>query len=68
MKKYKLSDITHKRAELFAHARTNGVLLQSLRTNGEVLEEYVIISKDEFIGIDDGYDSNNELRIYPEGF
>lgn len=44
MKKYKSGDLTHKRAEVLAEARENGVIIQECNTNGEVRQEYVIIS------------------------
>lgn len=46
MKKYKSSDLTHKRAEVLKEARENGVIIQELRTNGEVIGELVLIEVD----------------------
>jgi hypothetical protein len=45
MKTYKSSDLTHKRAEVLKEAKLNGVIIQERNTNGEVREEYVIVSK-----------------------
>lgn len=47
MKKYKSSDLTHKRAEVFREAEKNGVIIQECRTNGEVVNELVLIKKSE---------------------
>ena len=43
MKKYKSSDLTHKRAEVLKEAKANGVIIQQLETNGEVREEFLLI-------------------------
>ena len=47
MKTYKSADLTHKRAEVFREAETNGVIIQQCRTNGEVISELVLINKAE---------------------
>jgi len=44
MKKYKSSDLTHKRAEVLKEAAKNGVIIQQLETNGEVRQEFVLLS------------------------
>ena len=46
MKTYKSADLTHKRAEVFREAETNGVIIQQCRTNGEVIQEFVLIPND----------------------
>jgi hypothetical protein len=46
MKKYKSSDLTHKRAEVLKEAKTNGVIIQERNTNGDVRCEYVIITRE----------------------
>ncbi len=46
MKKYKSSELTHKRAEVLKEAKANGVIIQECNTNGEVRCEYVIIRND----------------------
>jgi hypothetical protein len=46
MKTYKSSDLTHKRAEVLKEAKANGVIIQQLETNGEVRQEFVIVSTD----------------------
>ena len=43
MKVFKSSDLTHKRAEVFAEAKKNGVIIQERNTNGDVRCEYVIL-------------------------
>jgi hypothetical protein len=47
MKVYKSSDLTHKRAEVLKEAKANGVIIQQLETNGEVRQEFVLMSKSE---------------------
>lgn len=42
MKKFKSSDLTHKRAEVLKEAKANGVIIQECNTNGDVRCEYVI--------------------------
>ena len=46
MKIYKSSDLTHKRAEVMREAELNGVIIQERRTNGEVVKEFVLVTKD----------------------
>jgi len=46
MKTYKSSDLTHKRAEVLKEAKDNGVIIQQLETNGEVRQEFVIVTRD----------------------
>ena len=45
MKKYKSSDLTHKRAEVLKEAAKNGVIIQQLETNGGVRQEFVLMGK-----------------------
>jgi len=51
MKKYKSSDLTHKRAEVLEEAAKNGVIIQELRTNGKVRREFVLFDMVEFDGL-----------------
>lgn len=44
MKAYKSSDLTHKRAEIFKEARGNNVLIEERRTNGEVVNQFVLVN------------------------
>ncbi|MCP4265052.1 MAG: hypothetical protein GY777_05665 [Candidatus Brocadiaceae bacterium] len=46
MKKYKSSDLTHKRAEVMREAENSGVIIQECRTNGEVVQELVLAGKE----------------------
>ncbi len=46
MKKYKSSDLTHKRAEVLKDAKSNGVIIQQLETNGDVRQEFLLIGYD----------------------
>ena len=45
MKTYKSSDLTHKRAEVMREAEKDGVIIQERRTNGEVVNEFVLTKK-----------------------
>ena len=49
MKIYKSSDLTHKRAEVMREAEKNGVVIQELRTNGEVVKEFVLLERESYI-------------------
>lgn len=51
MKKYKSSDLTHKRAEVLKEAKLNGIIIQQLETNGQVRCEFLLITKLFDIGI-----------------
>jgi len=42
MKTFKSSDLTHKRAEVFKEAEKGGVIIQQCRTNGDVINEFVL--------------------------
>ena len=65
MKTFKASKLKTHTAEVFAAAREDGAIIQQLRTNKEVIEEFVIISKgkledmecdyntDRFVGLSD---------------
>jgi hypothetical protein len=44
MKTFNSSDLAHKRTEIFEAAKADGAILQRKNTNGEVLEEFVIVS------------------------
>ena len=44
MKVYKSSDLTHKRAEVLEEAEANGVIIQQLKTNGTVIQEFLLIA------------------------
>jgi len=51
MKKYKSSDLTHKRAEVLKEAELNGVIIQQLETNGKVRKEFVLVSLSDYHNI-----------------
>jgi len=50
MKTYKSSDLTHKRAEVLKAAREEGVIIEERRSNGEVIEEYILITVSDAVG------------------
>tara|TARA_R110002020_G_scaffold467655_1_gene691381 strand:+ start:15700 stop:15885 length:186 start_codon:yes stop_codon:yes gene_type:complete len=52
MRKYKSSDLTHKRAEVLKEAKANGVIIQECNTNGDVRQEYVLVTKGNYIDIE----------------
>jgi len=51
-----------------AIAAAEGAHIRELKTNGDVKREFILITKEEFIDMDIGFDSNNEPRVYPEEF
>ena len=53
MKAYKSSDLTHKRAEVLKEAAENGFIIQQLETNGVVRQEFVLCTKDKYMGINE---------------
>lgn len=42
MKTFKSSDLSHKRAEVLKAARNGGVIIEERRSNGEVVERYLL--------------------------
>lgn len=46
MKTFNASDMAHKRTEIFEAAKSDGAIIQKKNTNGEVLEEFVMIRND----------------------
>ncbi len=46
MKTYKSRDLTHKRAEVMREAEKNGVIIQECRTNGDVRQEFVVMTRE----------------------
>lgn len=54
MKKYKSSDLTHKRAEVLKEAKANSVIIQECNTNGEVRQEYLLVGIDHIDSLDSG--------------
>ena len=53
MKTYKSRDLTHKRAEVLEEAAKNGVIIEMRKTNGDVISELVLCSKDKYMGINE---------------
>ena len=43
MKTFNASDMAHKRTEIFEAAKSDGAIIQKKNTNGEVLEEFVMV-------------------------
>jgi hypothetical protein len=58
MKTFSASDLAHKRAEIFEAAKNDGAILQRKNTNGEVLDEFVLVNKADIssiaVDMDDG--------------
>tara|TARA_R110000824_G_scaffold395615_1_gene596430 strand:- start:92 stop:274 length:183 start_codon:yes stop_codon:yes gene_type:complete len=48
MKTFNASQLSHARREIFEAARDDGATIQVKNTNGEVLEEFVMVCKDEY--------------------
>ena len=46
MKTFKSSDLSHNRAEVMREAELNGVIIQERRTNGDVVKEYYLVTKE----------------------
>ena len=44
MKTFTASQLSHTPAKVFEEARINGAIIQQKRTNGDIMEEFVIIS------------------------
>jgi len=42
MKKFNSSDLSHKRTEVMTAARNGGAIIQTKRSNGEVVEEFAL--------------------------
>tara|TARA_R110002049_G_scaffold143473_9_gene305598 strand:+ start:1265 stop:1468 length:204 start_codon:yes stop_codon:yes gene_type:complete len=63
MKTFNASDMAHKRSEIFEAASTIGAIIQRKNTNGEVLEEFVLIKGDSWNELNGFTGSiNNELK------
>lgn len=48
MKTFNASDLAHKRTEIFEAAKDEGAILQKKNTNGDVLEEFVLMVKMDY--------------------
>tara|TARA_R110000851_G_scaffold137978_2_gene274112 strand:+ start:972 stop:1142 length:171 start_codon:yes stop_codon:yes gene_type:complete len=49
MKTFNASQLSHDRREIFKAAREFGATIQVKNTNGEVLEEFVMVPMNEFL-------------------
>jgi len=67
MKKYKSSDLTHKRAEVFKEARENGVIIQECNTNGDVRQGYVMVNAESYKELTEGVESLKNILIQIKG-
>ena len=48
MKKFNASDLSKKPSELFKAAREDGAIIQHKDRQGNVVEEFIILSKDDY--------------------
>lgn len=52
MNKYNLSALSKKgRADIFNEAEKDGVIIQDCNTNGDVRREFILVTKDKYMGI-----------------
>jgi hypothetical protein len=69
MKTFNASDLAHKRTEIFEAAKADGAILQRKNTNGEVLDEFVIVNKADVssiaVDMDDGPMRLHVIRTSP---
>ena len=49
MKTFNAAHLAKKPSEVFAAAREEGAIIQQKRTNGEVIEEFVLVAKDNIV-------------------
>jgi hypothetical protein len=61
MKKFNASDLSKKPSQVFAAAREGGAVIQHKDRQGNVVEEFIICTKDKYMGINDCKECN-----YPE--
>ena len=54
MKAFKASDLSHKRSDVMKAAREGGAIIQECRTNGEVVQEYVLTVNSPVGDLSDG--------------
>lgn len=54
MKRFKASDLTHNRAEVMKEAKVNGVIIECRNTNGEVVDELVMVKASDMKQLTDG--------------
>ena len=53
MKTFNASELAHKRTEIFDAARESGAIIQKKNTNGDVLEEFIIVTSSMYENISD---------------
>ena len=53
MKKFNASDLSKKPSQVFAEAREDGAIIQHKDRQGKVVEEFVICTKDKYMGINE---------------
>ena len=58
MKTFTASHLSHKPAEVFEEARANGAIIQQKRTNGDVIEEFVMLSKSKLEEMECDYNTD----------
>ena len=68
MKTFKASHLVKKPAEVFAEARLSGAIIYRMNTNGEILEEFLLISKPKLEEVEChchniGFDDLSELDV-----
>ena len=65
MKTFNASDMAHKRTEIFEAAKDGGAIIQKKNTNGEVLEEFALVSACDLVGMysDAGHDIADEFIL-----
>jgi len=51
MKKFNASDLSKKPSEVWAAAREDGAIIQHKDRQGKVVEEFIICTKDKYMGI-----------------
>ena len=51
MKKFNASDLSKKPSQVFAAAREGGAVIQHKDRQGNVIEEFVMVSKYKYMGI-----------------
>jgi hypothetical protein len=65
MKTFNASDLAHKRTEIFNAAIIDGAILQRKNTNGEVLDEFVVMAAEDYTNLmkDVGEDVKHEFSL-----
>ena len=53
MKKFNAGDLSKKPKQVFDAARAEGAIIQHKDRQGDVVEEFVVVTKDKYMGIND---------------